>query len=195
MRGQGDSAMEAEAAMDAQTAMNAETASEGPILRGDEVTLRPLVAADKARVLEILLDPEVARWWGAGDLAGSVEDLYAPDVAGFAIELDGAMVGCIQYAEESDPEYRHAGIDLFLAREGRGHSFGPDAIRVLARYLFDARGHHRLTIDPAASNERAIRAYERVGFRRIGIMRQYEQGPDGTYHDGLLMDMLRGELA
>jgi aminoglycoside 6'-N-acetyltransferase len=175
--------------------MNAEPAMEGPILKGDQVTLRPLVPADKGRVLEILVDPEVARWWGAGDVAGSVEDLYGADVVGFAIELDGAVVGCIQYAEENDPEYRHAGIDLFLAREGRGRGLGPDAIRALARYLFDQRGHHRLTIDPAASNERAIKAYERVGFRRIGIMRQYEQGQDGTYHDGLLMDMLRGELA
>ena len=61
-------------------------------------------------------------------------------------------------------------------------------------HLFEERGHHRLTIDPAAANERAIRAYERVGFRRVGIMRAYERGPDGVWHDGLLMDLLRGEL-
>jgi aminoglycoside 6'-N-acetyltransferase len=33
-----------------------------------------------------------------------------------------------------------------------------------------------------------------VGFRRVGIMRKYERGPDGVWHDGLLMDMLREEL-
>jgi aminoglycoside 6'-N-acetyltransferase len=33
-----------------------------------------------------------------------------------------------------------------------------------------------------------------VGFRPVGIMRQYERGTDGTFHDGLLMDLLRDEL-
>ena len=51
-----------------------------------------------------------------------------------------------------------------------------------------------LTIDPAAHNEAAIRAYERVGFVPVGIMRRYERGPDGTWHDGLLMDMLREDF-
>ena len=56
------------------------------------------------------------------------------------------------------------------------------------------RGHHRITIDPAAANSRAIRCYTGVGFRPVGVMRQYERGGDGRFHDGLLMDLLRGEL-
>ncbi len=50
-------------------------------------------------------------------------------------------------------------------------------------------------IDPAAANERAIRAYAAVGFQPVGRMRQYERGPDGTFHDGLLMELLRDDLA
>jgi aminoglycoside 6'-N-acetyltransferase len=165
-----------------------------PVLTGEKVTLRRLTETDRARVREILAEPEVARWWGTKDLDGSVDDFYDGDAVGFAIELNGDLVGMIQYAEEAEPDYRHAGIDIVLGREGRGRGFGPDAVRTLARHLFEERGHHRLTIDPAASNERAIRAYERVGFRRVGVMRQYERGPDGAFHDGLLMDMLRGEL-
>jgi aminoglycoside 6'-N-acetyltransferase len=165
-----------------------------PVLTGEKVTLRRLTETDRARVREILAEPEVARWWGTKDLEGSVDDFYDGDAVGFAIELDGDLVGMIQYAEEAEPDYRHAGIDIVLGREGRGRGFGPDAVRTLARHLFEERGHHRLTIDPAASNERAIRAYVRVGFRRVGVMRQYERGPDGAFHDGLLMDMLRGEL-
>jgi len=52
-----------------------------------------------------------------------------------------------------------------------------------------------VTPDPVAAIERAIRAYASVGFRPVGVMRQYERGPDGRFHDGLLMDLLRGELA
>jgi aminoglycoside 6'-N-acetyltransferase len=65
---------------------------------------------------------------------------------------------------------------------------------VVARWLFEERGHHRLTIDPSAANERAIRAYTAIGFKPVGVMRRYERGPDGTFHDGLLMDLLRDEL-
>jgi aminoglycoside 6'-N-acetyltransferase len=64
----------------------------------------------------------------------------------------------------------------------------------MCRHLF-ARGHHRIVIDPAAHNERAIRSYERVGFRPVGIMRRYERSADGGWHDGLLMDLLREDLS
>jgi len=165
-----------------------------PRLDGELVVLRPIREGDRARLRGILAEPEVRRWWGPGDLDVAVADLYDDDAHGFAILLGGEIVGYIQYAEENEPDYRHAGIDVFLGAAGRGRGFGPDAIRTLARYLFEERGHHRLTIDPAASNERAIGAYERVGFRRVGVMRKYERGQDGTFHDGLLMDLLRGEL-
>jgi aminoglycoside 6'-N-acetyltransferase len=163
-----------------------------PILAGEHVVLRPLTDADTRVLRDILAEPAVARWW-AGTSAGdaSAED---DDGVRLAIELNGDVVGAIQYAEEDDPDYRHAGIDIFLATRAQGRGAGPDAIRTLARYLFLERGHHRLTIDPAASNTRAIAAYAKVGFRPVGVMRQYERGPDGTWHDGLLMDLLREEL-
>ena len=91
--------------------------------------------------------------------------------------------------------YRHAGIDIAIRSPWQGEGFGPEAIRTLARYLIDVQGHHRLSIDPAAQNVNAIKAYERVGFRVVGRMRSYERGTDGTWHDGLLMDMLAEELA
>jgi aminoglycoside 6'-N-acetyltransferase len=71
---------------------------------------------------------------------------------------------------------------------------GTDAVRVLARHIVADHGHHRLVIDPAADNVAAIRAYAKVGFRPVGIMRQYERDADGTWHDSLLMDLLAGEL-
>ena len=90
--------------------------------------------------------------------------------------------------------YRSASVDIFLTTSKHGRGFGSDAVRTLAQHLFGQRGHHRLTIDPAADNGAAIRAYERVGFQTVGVMRRYERGPDGTWHDGLLMELLEGEL-
>jgi aminoglycoside 6'-N-acetyltransferase len=112
----------------------------------------------------------------------------------WAIEVDGEFAGSIQASEEQDGDYRHAGIDIFMPSRFQGRGLGTDALRTLAQYLVEVRGHHRLTIDPAAHNARAIRTYEKVGFKPIGVLRQYERGADGTYHDGLLMDMLAGEL-
>ena len=40
----------------------------------------------------------------------------------------------------------------------------------------------------------AIRCYAKVGFRPVGVLRRYERGLDGTWHDGLLMDLLADEL-
>jgi aminoglycoside 6'-N-acetyltransferase len=91
-------------------------------------------------------------------------------------------------------EYRHAGIDLFVDSGHDGEGLGPDAIPTLARFLIEERGHHRLTIDPAAANERAIRAYEKVGFRNVGLLRRYQHVPDRTWQDGLLMELLAEEL-
>jgi aminoglycoside 6'-N-acetyltransferase len=168
-------------------------------LLGRHVTLRPATLADTDALTAILAEPDVARWWGRferprveAELTGARAD--ADTVLVFAIELEGRVVGAIQASEEPEPDYRHAGIDLFLDPTVHGRGLGPDAIGALATYLFEERGHHRLTIDPAAANERAIRAYERVGFRPVGIMRRYERGPDGTWHDSLLMDLLAGEL-
>jgi aminoglycoside 6'-N-acetyltransferase len=166
-----------------------------PTLAGERVVLRPVRSDDRLRVREILAQPGIARWWGPGGPDQAVDDwLDTDDGAVFVIEVDGVLVGSIQYAEEHDADYRHAAIDLFLDTSHQGKGLGTEAIRTLAHYLFEVRGHHRLTIDPAASNERAIRAYRRVGFSPVGIMRAYERGQDGLWHDGLLLDLLAADL-
>jgi aminoglycoside 6'-N-acetyltransferase len=85
-------------------------------------------------------------------------------------------------------------VDLFIASAWQGKGLGSEAVKGLARYLFTSRGHHRMVIDPAANNLRAIRAYERVGFRQVGVMRQYERGPDGQWHDGVMMELVKDDL-
>ncbi|MGW5115808.1 aminoglycoside 6'-N-acetyltransferase [Streptomyces noursei] len=154
-------------------------------LRGDDVVLRP-VADGEGEVLDrIVREPEVAAWWSPPeDFAGML-----------AIVFGGEVVGAIQFYEETDPEFHHAGIDVFLTARHQGKGLGTDAVRTLARWLVTERGHHRLTIDPAAANTAAIRSYCKVGFRPVGIMRAY--GRDhrtGRWQDALLMDLLADEL-
>ncbi len=165
-----------------------------PILDGDLVRLRPIEPGDAERFAAILAEPSVARWWTLAPAGAAADWLADGDQSTFAIEHEGRVIGSIQSSEVDEPDYRSAGIDLFLATDAQGHGYGTDAVRTLARYLFEVRGHHRLTIDPAAANERAIHVYGKVGFRPVGVMRSYERGPDGTWHDGLLMDLLADGL-
>jgi aminoglycoside 6'-N-acetyltransferase len=164
------------------------------VLRGERVLLRPGRPEDADRLIRIRKEPEVAQRWGADNIEEEVGEGFIGTDEGFVIEVDAEVVGAIQYGEEDDPMYRHANVDIFLATSRHGQGLGAEAIRLLAGHLFEDRGHHRLTIDPAADNAAAIRAYEKVGFRRVGILRSYERGPDGVWHDGLLMDMLREEF-
>ncbi len=174
-----------------------------PTLHGTAVVLRPAGAEDLPTLVDILDEPGVAAWWGQGDVVrwwrdGDAtrvrESLLGSDGRAFAIVVDGVVAGLVQWWEEDDPDYRHAGIDIFLGSDHQGRGLGVDAVRTMARHLLEDRGHHRLTIDPAAANARAIAAYRRVGFRPVGVMRRYERTPEGGWRDGLLMDLLAGEL-
>jgi len=165
-------------------------------LHGRRVVLRPVHQEDVPRLAEFLAAPEVARWWPAYDVARVEREFLGPDENErvYAIEAEGRLVGAILATEEADPEFRHAAIDLFLDPALRGRGLGPDAIRTLAAHLIDIDGHHRLTIDPAADNVAAIRAYEKVGFRHVGRLRRYQRLPDGIWIDGLLMELVAEEL-
>jgi aminoglycoside 6'-N-acetyltransferase len=165
-------------------------------LRGERVLLRPVREDDAAPLLALLTEPGVAVWWPGWDAARVRRDLIGEQEweVVLAIEVDGALVGMLLVGEEEEPDYRHASLDIALATEHQGRGIGPEAMRLAIGHLIAERGHHRFTIDPAAANERAIRAYERLGFKPVGVMRRYERGADGSWHDGLLMDLLAEEF-
>ena len=163
-----------------------------PELCGRIVRLRPVGPADVPALAAIRLQPEVRRHWrGAADMAAEIEtDLAEPDSTPYVIEVNDTVAGWIQWAEETEPDYRHASMDIYVSAALHGMGVGTDAVRTLARHLIADHGHHRLTIDPAADNAAAIACYAKVGFRPVGITRKSERGADGTWHDGLLMDLL-----
>jgi aminoglycoside 6'-N-acetyltransferase len=166
------------------------------ILRGALIQLRPAVRADIPALIRIRQTPEVYGWWRGGkDLEAAIDaDLAEVDSTPYVIELDGRVVGWIQWSAENEPDYRHAGIDIYVDPAVHGRGIGTDAVRTLARHLIADLAYHRLEIDPAADNKAAIRCYTKVGFRPVGILRRSERGLDGSWHDALLMDLLAEEL-
>jgi aminoglycoside 6'-N-acetyltransferase len=154
--------------------------------------LRPVLEQDEAELLRIHATPEVALWWDvpADGFPWSDE----PESTRLTIEVDGAVAGLIQFWEEQTPKYRHATIDLFLDPTLHGRGLGTEAVRRLVRHLIDDHGHHRITIDPGTTNTAAIRSYEKVGFKAVGVMRRYERRIGSEeWRDGLLMELIAGE--
>jgi len=167
-----------------------------PPLQGAVVRLRAAGRGDVTDLAEIRRSSEVYAWWrGGDDLEAAVEEDLAEDgINAYVIEHEGRTVGWIQWQAEEEPDYRHASIDIYLDPAVRGRGLGTDAVRTVARHLFVDQGHHRIEIDPAVDNAAAIRSYTKVGFKPVGRTRRSERGPDGTWHDSLLMDLLAEEL-
>jgi aminoglycoside 6'-N-acetyltransferase len=168
---------------------------ESPTLQGERVRLRALADADSERVAEINALPEVARWWrpqSPDEIRANIAD---QDLATWAVELEGELIGYVESYEEPEADFRHAGLDLFLLPAVHGRGLGRDVVRTVVRHLLEDRGHHRVVIDPALANDTAIRSYEAVGFRRVGVMRRYWfDHVEQRWTDGLLLDLLEGEL-
>ena len=141
----------------------------------------------------VAADPTAGPRWST-DAATMRRWLTEEELALLVVEFEGELVGIVDFEEVLEPEYHSAGMDIALLECCTGQGVGTEALRLLGAWLIDVRGHHRLTIDPAADNEHAIRAYAKLGYKPIGIARRYERGPDGSWHDNLLMDVLAEEF-
>src|SRR6187200_1628686 len=149
-----------------------------------------MTTADLPLVRRWLAEPHVAQWWGdtceqfelvSGDLAVEAMDQ-------FIVATDARPFGYIQCYDPDvwpgnglgDHPKGTRGIDQFigeLAMVDRGH--GSAFIRVFIDRLL-ASGTPRVITDPDPANARAIRAYEKAGFRRDRLV----DTPDG---EALLM--------
>jgi aminoglycoside 6'-N-acetyltransferase len=159
------------------------------VLRSARLTLRPSHAADVDALVALLAEPAVTRWWQTTSEADVLDELGS----GFTVLAGDRVSGWLLVTEETEPTYRHVAFDLALATRLHGQGYGREILRAIVRHGV-ACGHHRFTIDPSVDNAAAIRCYTAVGFRPVGVLREYERRPDGRWGDGLLMDLLAREL-
>jgi RimJ/RimL family protein N-acetyltransferase len=112
----------------------------------------------------------------------------------FAIRLrdDQRLIGTCQL-HDIHPVHRHAELQIRIGVPSeRGRGLGTEALRRLLSFGFSDLNLHRVTLKVFASNERAIRAYENVGFVQEGVMRKMAH-VDGRYVDVVVMGILRDE--
>jgi aminoglycoside 6'-N-acetyltransferase len=154
-------------------------------LAAGDISLRPFRPEDEHALLAMLREPEVARWWPVPDFQRE---------SGWMIEVDGEPAGWLEFHEEDYAWYPSVAFDIMLTSRLHGRGHGRRALRLAIEH-FVAKGHHRFTLDPNVANERAIRAYEGLGFERIGVMRAYERNPAGGWNDALLLELIVAEAA
>lgn len=117
------------------------------------------------------------------------------------IEINKNPIGYIQYYLIDTEEYnvsesiaikddeKSYGIDLFIGEVNSWNKgIGTVALSSLIKYLFECEKADNVFIDPHCENKRAIRCYEKCGFKPIGIIKNRELF-NGRYRDSLIMSI------
>jgi [ribosomal protein S5]-alanine N-acetyltransferase len=110
----------------------------------------------------------------------------------FSIRKPGSLefLGYVQIAD-IHPVFRSAELGIMIGdAANRGKGYGPDALRLCIAFCWNELNLQRLSLKIIGDNPRAIRAYEKAGFEREGLL-QRATYRDGDFRDTTLMALLR----
>ena len=167
------------------------------------IRLRPLEEGDLDRTRAWVNDPEVARLVNrVAPVSAAEHRAWYQRVTGdrqqviFAAELlaDQRHVGNCGL-KGIDPRVRKAELWMYLGERAIwGQGYGTEVCRALCRFGFARLNLHRIHLYTPAYNGRAVALYEKVGFKKEGLLRQ-EVFQDGRYSDAVVMGLLREEFS
>ncbi len=171
------------------------------MIRGSKTRLRALKHDDLRHFVRWINDPETRRFmamryplsqaeeekWWQSRAEGDGDHIFAVET------LDGTYIGNIGL-HSIERENRRAMLGIIVGEKSYwGQGYGTDAIQAMLRWAFEYLNLHRVYLTVYAYNKRAIRSYEKCGFRHEGTMRQARY-TDGQYFDELMMGILRDEF-
>ncbi|AGL15089.1 GNAT family N-acetyltransferase [Actinoplanes sp. N902-109] len=170
---------------------------------GDLVMLRGMGPGDAEALWRWNHDPDVMQWMDDGYaqpvertrqwLAERPRNDYGQVLFGIETRAEGVLIGLV-VLRDAEPETGCAELDIYLGeKEYWGKGYGTDAVRAACRYGFAKMRLHKVSLRVVAANERAQRAYEKVGFVVEGRLRSVFRR-DGLWYDKLTMGLLEGEL-
>lgn len=166
------------------------------------VALRPVSRTDAPLFQRWSADPETRRLQAGNRAAFTGADAEAftrrlveghgKHHAAFMIEVDGRTVGN-SWLANIDRDNASATLGIVMGETtSRGRGIGTEALRQVLEYGFHGLHLERIELWVLAENERAIRAYERVGFRREGVRRAHIRWGNERL-DTILMAALRAD--
>jgi UDP-4-amino-4,6-dideoxy-N-acetyl-beta-L-altrosamine N-acetyltransferase len=139
------------------------------------LSLRPTAEADRDQIRRWRNQPDVARWMytqheitEAEHAAWFARHLVDPHARSWVIEWDGTGVGVVNLSG-IDPDTRRAEWGIYVAdARARGTGAAEGATFLSLDQAFGPVQLDQVSCEAVAGNERAIRLYERMGFRRVG---------------------------
>jgi len=173
-------------------------------MEGKLVRLRPYDKSDLDDLMKWVNDEDVTRFLGSlmtPPLSRSAEEgflgmamTHSETHKVFAIEtLAGEFAGGIDL-RVVDQIDRRAEVGIVIGfKDFWGKGYGTDAMKVLLKFAFGRLNLNRVSLRVFDYNERAIKSYEKCGFKREGLLRQ-DRFYAGEYHDTIVMGMLRQEF-
>ncbi|MCI4371068.1 MAG: GNAT family N-acetyltransferase [Thermoplasmata archaeon] len=170
------------------------------VLRGEHLLLRPLASTDLRRCVKWFSDPQIIYFLGRNSPVTLAEEerLFRDyerrtDEHIFAIEVDGVHIGNLGL-HKIERAHRKADVGIVIGESDYwSKGYGTEAMRVALRYGFEVLGLNKISLDVLEYNERAIRTYERLGFRREGLHRE-DVYKDGRFVNVIRMGILAREL-
>lgn len=174
------------------------------LFRNGDLLVRELGESDVGLMANWLSDPRVLEYYEGRDRphdAAMVREHFlarqGDPIVGCIVEYDQSPTGYIQFyplTNEEKAEYgyprtlRIYGIDLFIGvPELWGRGIGTHLVTATADYLFDSKGTDRVAVDPQTWNTRAIRCYEKSGFKKVKLLTEHELH-EGEMRDCWLME-------
>jgi len=172
-----------------------------PVLHGREVVLRPVEEGDHPAILRWQNDPEVW-WWMDYERTFTLEDIHESEARAkveghpFLIEAPGPRpIGRIGLNAFS-PRDETCSLYVFVGeRDAWGRGYGRDAIETALAWGFEAFDLHLVQLWGLSTNARAIHAYEKIGFRIDGTLRERSHKSDGERYDRTILSITREEFA
>jgi len=173
------------------------------MLQGLKTLIRTVEEDDIDTIYQWYNDQEVNLWstgaWPLNTLQSkdqiAVKFLDGlPDIYRYSIiDEYHNLIGTIGFKELNIPS-RSATIFIVIGDKSYwGKGYGTDALIVFVRFLFTQWNFHRISLDTWDENIRAIKAYEKVGFKIEGRQREARYVL-GNYHDAILMGLLRSDF-
>ncbi|MGG7164825.1 GNAT family N-acetyltransferase [Clostridium ihumii] len=171
--------------------------------KGEKIRLREYKKEDIKLAQEYVNDSEIKKLLNPGipflytyeDEEKWYENLSASkDTYNFAIETleDKKYIGGCGI-NEVDWKNSYVVVGIFIGdKDYLGKGYGTDAMKVLMHFIFEQMNIHKIKLNVFSFNKRAIKSYEKCGFKVEGILRD-ELFVDGKYHDEVSMGILREE--
>lgn len=172
-----------------------------PFLIGTKIYLRPLDRSDAPVIVPWVNDQDVLRTlmlYRPVTLHAEEEFIEesARDerqlVLGIALRQSDQLIGATGL-NQIDFKDSHANFGIFIGMKSEwGKGYGTEATYLIVDFAFKTLNLNRVSLRVYEYNQRGIRVYEKLGFKREGILRQ-EHYHDGRRWDTLIMAVLREE--